>query len=101
VTAGDRDGWFYARRGSLSSLTGYLANRTGTPVIDHTGLTGIWDVDLKWEAPPLSDVPGAGTDMNLDPISASLREQLGLTLQATKSDIEALVIERAERPSPN
>jgi uncharacterized protein (TIGR03435 family) len=102
VLPGYRDGWFHARRRDLSSLVGYLGSRAGKPVIDQTGLTGVWDVDLKWDPrPALSDAPAGGADIDFGSIVTAMREQLGLKLTPTNAEVEALVIERVLRPSPN
>ena len=72
---------------------------TGAPVIDNTGLTGEWDVDLKFEL----DASGAqgGAEPRYGSIFTAVREQLGLKLEPTKSSVDMLVIEQIERPSPN
>jgi uncharacterized protein (TIGR03435 family) len=67
------------------------------PVIDSTGLTGIFDVDLEWthddtNAPEGSDVPS---------IFTALREQLGLKLDSIRAPSEVIVVDRIEKPSEN
>jgi uncharacterized protein (TIGR03435 family) len=71
----------------------------GGAVIDNTGLTGEWDVDIKWEPDSLSAPNSAET--RYGSIFTAVREQLGLRLEPTKSKVELLVIERLERPSEN
>jgi uncharacterized protein (TIGR03435 family) len=91
--------WFYSRRHPVSSILSVLESAVGAPVIDNTGSTGIWDLDLKFEI----DAPTAvnGVEPRYGSIFTAVREQLGLKLQATKSNVEMLVIERLERPSEN
>lgn len=64
------------------------------PVVDHTGIKGVFDITLK----------GAATAM-LQPDGPSLftlvQEQLGLKLVSTKAPIDVLVIDHAEQPSVN
>ena len=93
------DEWFYSRRLPLSSILVTLGNYAGAPVIDNTGLTGEWDVDLKFEL----DASGAqgGAEPRYGSIFTAVREQLGLKLEPTKSSVDMLVIEQIERPSPN
>jgi bla regulator protein blaR1 len=68
-------------------------NRT---VIDRTGLTGGFDINLRFFEP---GDPGAG---NLLPaIKPLLESQFGLTLRDAEGPVEILVIERIERPSEN
>jgi uncharacterized protein (TIGR03435 family) len=64
------------------------------PVVDHTGVKGIFDITWK----------GAATAM-LQPDGPSLftllQEELGLKLTATKAPMDVLVIDHAEQPSVN
>jgi uncharacterized protein (TIGR03435 family) len=64
------------------------------PVVDRTGIKGIFDITLK----------GAATAM-LQPDGPSLftlvQEQLGLKLVSAKAPIEVLVVDHAENPSMN
>jgi uncharacterized protein (TIGR03435 family) len=71
----------------------------GRSVIDKTGLTGSYDVHLKWTA----DTLAAGTQDNLQGPSffTSLREQLGLKLESAKGPVEVFVIDSAEKPAGN
>jgi hypothetical protein len=91
--------WFFSRRHPMSSVLSVLETAVGGPVIDNTGLTGVWDLDIKWE----SDGPNAPStaEPRYGSIFTAVREQLGLKLQATKSNVEIFVIKRLERPSEN
>jgi uncharacterized protein (TIGR03435 family) len=90
------------RRSDLSSLVGFLDLEVGKPVFDETGLSGAWDVDLKWDPRRArSDTPGASDDIPFGSIFMAVREQLGLKLEPTNADVEALVIESAQRPTLN
>jgi uncharacterized protein (TIGR03435 family) len=76
----------------------------GCPVVDRTGLDGIYDFSLKLfdpgsangEAGPKGDMLGQ-MDSGL---SASLKD-LGLKMESRKSPVEILVIDHVERPSEN
>ena len=67
-------------------------------VVDTTGLTGKYDVDLSWIPDRL-----AATQSEAGPtIYAALQEQLGLKLEQTKGVVEVVVVDAAERtPSGN
>jgi|SRR5689334_23396442 len=76
-------------------------------VIDRTGLTGAYDVDLVWTpdsgSPPQGDrPPGAPPLPPIDPNGPSLftaiQEQWGMKLEATKAPVNMLLIDTAEQP---
>ncbi len=81
-----------------------LANEIGNtffvdrPVIDRTGLNGIYD--LKIEATP-------EFRYNRDPqpedisVFSAIREQLGLRLDPQKANVEVLLVDHVEKPSEN
>ncbi len=63
-------------------------------VVDQTGLQGLFDIDLTWavEAATAADAPS---------IFTAVQEQLGLRLQPTRAPLQVLVIDDAQRPSPD
>jgi uncharacterized protein (TIGR03435 family) len=72
------------------------------PVIDQTGLTGLFDIHLEYvletgtgASPEASGVNGGVS------IFTALQEQLGLKLSPDKGPVEVLVIDHIERPSAN
>jgi uncharacterized protein (TIGR03435 family) len=98
MTAGEAQ-WFFSRRHPMSSVLPALEPAVGGPVIDNTGLTGIWDLDIKWEQESLGAPNSAET--RYGSIFTAVREQLGLKFEPTKARIEMLVIEGLARPSEN
>lgn len=64
-------------------------------VIDRTGLTGGFDITLRYPDPE----PGAANV--LPAIKPLLEDQHGLTLRETEGPVEILVIENVDRPSDN
>jgi uncharacterized protein (TIGR03435 family) len=74
------------------------------PVVDQTGLSGRYDFDLEWtpdETQFGGQVPQGTPEHPKPDLFAAIQQQLGLRLDATKGPIEALVIDRVERPSEN
>jgi uncharacterized protein (TIGR03435 family) len=67
------------------------------PVVDQTGLTGKYDLRLKWTP---DEVATQNTDAPPGFLTA-IQEQLGLKLVATKAPVDVMVIDRVERPSEN
>jgi uncharacterized protein (TIGR03435 family) len=74
------------------------------PVVDKTGLSGRYDFDLEWapdETQFGGDVPTAPAEAPSAPLFSAIQQQLGLRLVATRSPVDALIIDKAERPSSN
>jgi uncharacterized protein (TIGR03435 family) len=59
----------------------------GIPVLDRTGLTNNFDVELKWER--------KNDDSRKDSFKKAVLDQLGLELVPTNMPIEMLVVEKA------
>jgi uncharacterized protein (TIGR03435 family) len=72
------------------------ATQLGRTVIDRTGLTGTFDLHLKWAVD--SGIKDDPTDPS---IFTALQEQLGLKLESAKGPVEVLVIDHVEKPSAN
>jgi uncharacterized protein (TIGR03435 family) len=82
---------------AVANQLGYALNRT---VIDKTGLTGKYDLSLKWrpDNQPPSD-NSSGDD--LPGLFTAVQEQLGLKLEPSKGPVDTLVIDHIEMPSEN
>ena len=76
--------------------SGPLADFADRPVIDRTGLTGYYDIDLEW-----TPDPGAATPDVPPSLFTALQEQLGLKLEPGRAQVDVLVIEHVERPAPD
>jgi uncharacterized protein (TIGR03435 family) len=107
---------FIARNATTSDVTGILqVLALDRPVVDRTGLTGRYDIDCTFTpddslfgghppAPPKSDAaPSTSTDAA--PSEPSLydafEQQLGLKLSAEKTNVDVIVIDSVQKPSPN
>jgi uncharacterized protein (TIGR03435 family) len=64
------------------------------PVIDKTGITGTYDIDLQFAPEGVVDATGPS-------IFTAVEEQLGLKLEAGRGPVEVLVVESVERPTEN
>lgn len=74
------------------------------PVIDKTGLTEVYDFELKFmpDLPPGVTVEQLPPELqSRPPLQEALREQLGLRLESGKGPVESYVIDHVERPSEN
>jgi uncharacterized protein (TIGR03435 family) len=88
---------------TMAQLAGTLTSIVHRQVIDKTGLSGNYDVDLKW-TPDDADSSESSTDApaNAAPtIFTAIEEQLGLKLEPAKGPVETLVIDHADMPSAN
>ena len=90
----------------MADLIRELAFVLDRPVLDKTGFTGEFDVDLRFIRDDatigLAESGGrTATDPNLPGIFVALEEQLGLKLVADKGQVETLVVDHAEKPSAN
>jgi uncharacterized protein (TIGR03435 family) len=71
-------------------------------IIDRTGLTGFFDLDLKFTPDPLAPGGGGGDPSKDFPsLFVALQEQLGLKLEAVRVPVEVLVIDSAARATDN
>jgi uncharacterized protein (TIGR03435 family) len=105
---------------SLTQLANFLSGQSWMdhPVIDRTGLNGIFDLKLQFAAdgpislvdqgfesgaPPPPPSPSRSVD---EPCSGAtvfeaLQNQLGLKLEKQRAPVEILVIDHWEKPSEN
>jgi uncharacterized protein (TIGR03435 family) len=96
-----------AKGGTMPELADLLGWVMGRPVIDSTGIAGIYEYRLEW-TPDESQIQGelAATapefaDPHAQSIFTAIQEQLGLKLEAGKGPVQILVIDHAEKPSQN
>jgi uncharacterized protein (TIGR03435 family) len=84
-----------------------LVPGVGRIVVDRTGLTGTFDIDLRWTPDSAftdrsqSAAPSPSLDGNEPPLFTAIQEQLGLKLERTKGSVDVLVIDHVERLTPN
>ena len=79
-------------------LVGYL----GGVVVDRTGLTGVFDFEIQFVRDPAGQAPGAAPALSDGvTLATALREQLGMRVERETAPVDVLVIESAERPTPN
>jgi uncharacterized protein (TIGR03435 family) len=89
----------------LSRLAAALGRLVDRPVIDRTGLDGLFDADVSFRQ-DRSPLPVAVTPFDV-PVNTSapyiftaVREQLGLRLVPGRDDVEVLVVTSIARPAP-
>jgi len=71
-------------------------------VVDRTGLKDRYDFDLVWTPDELSNLAEPANGESKPPsIFTAMQEQLGLRLEATKAEVDAVIVDHIERPTPN
>jgi bla regulator protein BlaR1 len=86
---------------SISQLANFVLGDAGRTIEDKTGLAGRYDVTIQRPALQPSAQQGGISAPDLAPSAASIADQLGLKLEPAKGQVEILVIDHVERPSPN
>jgi uncharacterized protein (TIGR03435 family) len=96
-----------AKKISMPDLAIRLSALMDRPVIDMTGIKGVFDLALEWTPDEQSGAkPGGNDEASLDKTSGpsiftAIQEQLGLRLEGQKAPVEKILIDRAEKPSDN
>jgi uncharacterized protein (TIGR03435 family) len=80
----------------LGRLVQMLSQLTGRPVNDKTGLTGLYDLTLKFN--PNLALAATG-DSDAPHLFTALPEQLGLRLSSQRGLAEVVVVDRIEQPT--
>jgi uncharacterized protein (TIGR03435 family) len=84
----------------IGAITMAIQSTVGRQVVDRTGLTGAFDIDLEFsgagQLTTNADQPNA-----LPSVFTALQEQLGLKLESRKEKMDVLVIDSVEMPTPD
>ena len=95
-------GFIAARQISIRDFANSLTNFARRRVVDGTGLTGRYDIDLRFAVeglPPGAPQPPA--DDNAPTLLTAIEEQLGLKLEAGRAPVQILIVDRVDTPTPN
>ncbi len=100
ASMGDRAGMTRVRgEGTMADLAVLIRLPMRTQVIDQTGLSGSYRVEMTFQMPSLSVGPDASLGNGPD-VSTALNE-LGLKLESTTIERDTLIVDRLEQPSEN
>jgi len=99
-------GKFVGGSAQIPQLVQQLSVAVHRVVVDRTGLSGRFDLELSWTPDQMpAAVPGGPTLPPVDPngpsIFTALQEQLGLKLESATGPVPVLVVDHVERPSEN
>ncbi|SNT37990.1 soil-associated protein, TIGR03435 family [Granulicella rosea] len=98
----------HVANGAIGDFTGFLQTLVlDRPVVDRTGLTDRYDFsvtfapdDSQFNGHPPKMPAGASTDSALSLFEA-MQKDLGLKLEAEKTPVDVLVLDKVEKPSEN
>lgn len=110
--SGGQGGGIRGNTVSFAEIVAFLQVWTDRPVVDKTGITGLYDIDIRqgWvpmhprPGPPPGQEPTAEDLAFADPTRPTLNAVLatvGLKLEPSKGPVEVVVIDHVERPSEN
>lgn len=95
----------------IQELTEMMSNMNllGLPVVDETGLSGEYDVDLAWTPDPSMPPPGPRGPVGSSELTAAaegsifaaLKDQLGIQVEPRRGSAPLLVVEHIEKPQAN
>jgi uncharacterized protein (TIGR03435 family) len=78
----------------IDTLVRNIAGELRTPVTDHTGLLGEYEISLRWN-------PDPARDSEFPSLFTALQDQLALKLESRREPVEVLVVDRIDRPTEN
>ena len=88
-------GRFTATSIPMDKFVDFLSRQVEHPVLDQTGLKGVFTFTLEWSTDESNPETGAG-------LVTAMQQQIGLKLDARKAPVEVLVVDRADKsPTEN
>jgi uncharacterized protein (TIGR03435 family) len=86
----------------LDNLAFSLSGEVGRMIVNQTGLSGRYNIDLKWQPDSMATGSNSsGADPPLPDLFTALQEQAGLKLEPAKGPVDVYVIDHIEKPSEN
>jgi len=82
----------------IASLVNVLSRQTERIVVDQTGLTGRYDLNLTWSR---DDGSTPASEQNSPSILTAIQEQLGLRLRPAKLPVGTFVVDHVALPTGN
>jgi uncharacterized protein (TIGR03435 family) len=84
----------------IELLISVLSSQLDSPVIDATGLTGTYDLEVSWAWD--KDAPGGAIPASATALIGAVQSQLGLKLERKKGEAEVLIVDYTEKvPTEN
>jgi len=89
---------------AMPELVRTLSMLLGRSVIDNTGFTELFDLQLDFvpdDTTPAMPPPPPDSVISGVSVAQALEQQLGLRLESIKGPVQVIVVDQAERPSAN
>lgn len=86
---------------TMDQLAKNLENTLRRPIANRTELSGGFSFDFEFIPIALSAAPDVGASDAATSIFSALQEQLGLELESSRAPVNVIVVDRAERPTPD
>ncbi len=84
-----------------SQLAGVLTQFVQRPVMDQTGLSGSFDLEMTWTPEALVSTQDLGPLVEQGSLFSAIQEQLGFRLQGRRQTAPVVVVDSVSRPSPD
>jgi uncharacterized protein (TIGR03435 family) len=84
----------------MTHLVSMIQGAVREPIVDRTGLTGRYDLDLEFN-PEVGSLRAGAFDGPGSSIFTAVQEQLGLRLDLQRAQMDVLVIDHVEMPTPD
>jgi uncharacterized protein (TIGR03435 family) len=91
---GQRPGGFYLTGTKMDKIASFMELSLDKPIINETGLAGLWSVNVKW--PMTESELNSDSTPDPDKVIKAVREQLGLELTSTNRTLDVLEITRSK-----
>src|SRR5215471_438453 len=91
----------YSRASNISDLAAYVENWTDRPLLDKTGIKGLYRFETKGWLPMDPSVNAGSSEFADRPTVFQMFAKLGLRMEPQKGVVEVYVIDHIEKPSEN
>jgi uncharacterized protein (TIGR03435 family) len=100
----------HAKAVTVSDIAMFVENWSDRPVIDKTGIQGLFEVETDGWAPLRSRPVAPGTEPSAEDVAMAdptrptlflIFERLGLKMESQRAPVEVFVIDHVEKPSEN
>jgi uncharacterized protein (TIGR03435 family) len=95
------DGQLTTQGVPIKSLVFFLSSFLHRKVVDNTGLTGNYDMSLRWSSDEVANAQQDPSAPSAPSLFTALQEQLGLKLESTKGPVDTIVVDHVAHPSEN